>query len=59
VGAGLAESGNEETSAGIERAIIGKLKAGKIQTYKPKLDPLAKRNLELGRLAFTTDVDMV
>ena len=56
VGAGLAETGNDVICADIDEAKIGRLNAGEIPIYEPGLEPLVARNLEQGRLAFTTDL---
>ncbi|MBA2669892.1 MAG: UDP-glucose/GDP-mannose dehydrogenase family protein [Gemmatimonadetes bacterium] len=57
VGACLAESGNDVTCCDIDAAKIARLNAGEIPIYEPGLEPLVERNLEQGRLHFTTEVD--
>jgi UDPglucose 6-dehydrogenase len=56
VGAGLADTGNDVTCVDIDEAKIRRLNAGEIPIYEPGLDKLVERNLEDGRLKFTTDV---
>jgi UDPglucose 6-dehydrogenase len=57
VGAGLAETGNEVVCCDIDEAKIARLNAGEIPIFEPGLDQLVARNLQDGRLTFTTDVD--
>lgn len=56
VGAGLAEMGNDVICADIDERKIALLNAGEIPIHEPGLEPLVVRNLEEGRLRFTTDV---
>ncbi|HEX2093826.1 MAG TPA: UDP-glucose/GDP-mannose dehydrogenase family protein [Longimicrobiaceae bacterium] len=56
VGACLAETGNDVICADIDERKIACLNAGEIPIYEPGLEPLVERNLEEGRLRFTTDV---
>jgi UDPglucose 6-dehydrogenase len=56
VGAGLAETGNDVICADIDDDKINRLSRGEIPIFEPGLDRLVERNLEDGRLAFTTDV---
>jgi len=56
VGAGLADSGNDVVCVDIDHDKIGRLNAGEIPIYEPGLAPLVERNLEDGRLRFSTDV---
>ncbi|HSJ32636.1 MAG TPA: UDP-glucose/GDP-mannose dehydrogenase family protein [Longimicrobiales bacterium] len=56
VGAGLADTGNDVTCVDIDENKIGRLNRGEIPIYEPGLDKLVERNLEDGRLKFTTDV---
>jgi UDPglucose 6-dehydrogenase len=55
-GACLAESGNDVVCADIDEDKIGRLNDGELPIYEPGLEPLIERNLEAGRLTFTTDV---
>ncbi len=56
VGACLAETGNDVICADIDEDKINRLSAGEIPIYEPGLEPLVRRNLDEGRLRFTTDV---
>lgn len=56
VGAGLAETGNDVVCADIDEVKIARLNQGEIPIFEPGLDKLVERNLEDGRLRFTTDV---
>jgi UDPglucose 6-dehydrogenase len=55
-GAGFAETGSDVLCADIDEAKIALLQAGELPIYEPGLEPLLQRNLEAGRLRFTTDV---
>jgi UDPglucose 6-dehydrogenase len=55
-GACLAESGNDVVCADIDEAKIEGLTQGRSPIYEPGLDPMIARNVEAGRLRFTTDV---
>ncbi len=56
LGACLAESGNDVVSADIDADKIARLARGEVPIYEPGLEPLIARNLEEGRLRYTTDV---
>lgn len=56
VGAGLADTGNDVICADIDADKIARLNRGEIPIYEPGLEPLVERNLEDGRLKFSTDV---
>jgi UDPglucose 6-dehydrogenase len=56
VGAGLAEMGNDVICADIDERKVAMLTAGEIPIYEPGLEPLVRRNVDGGRLRFTTDV---
>jgi UDPglucose 6-dehydrogenase len=55
-GACLAESGNDVVCCDIDQRKIDRLNAGEVPIYEPGLETLVERNLEDGRLSFTTDV---
>jgi len=55
-GACLAETGNDVVCADIVEEKIARLNEGEVPIYEPGLEPLIERNLEAGRLSFTTDV---
>jgi UDPglucose 6-dehydrogenase len=56
VGAGLAETGNQVVCGDIDEDKIAQLNRGEIPIFEPGLDRLVERNLQDGRLTFTTDV---
>ncbi|MBK8239493.1 MAG: UDP-glucose/GDP-mannose dehydrogenase family protein [Deltaproteobacteria bacterium] len=53
--AGFAEHGNDVVCADIDEHKIARLRAGEIPIFEPGLDVLVARNVEAGRLRFTTD----
>jgi UDPglucose 6-dehydrogenase len=55
-GACLAEVGNHVICVDIDEEKIRRLKAGDVPIYEPGLDDYIERNVEAGRLEFTTDV---
>ncbi|MDH5409610.1 MAG: UDP-glucose/GDP-mannose dehydrogenase family protein [Gammaproteobacteria bacterium] len=52
----LAEVGNDVVCVDIDKAKIDLLNAGGVPIYEPGLDELVKKNIESGRLKFTTDI---
>ncbi len=52
----FAETGNTVICVDIDEAKIANLSAGKITIYEPGLDLLFERNIEQGRLSFTTNL---
>lgn len=55
-GACMAEMGNHVICVDIDQAKIDRLNAGDIPIYEPGLDDYIERNVEAGRLEFTTDI---
>src|SRR5262249_94214 len=55
-GAGLADFGNDVTCVDIDVSKIDALKQGKIPIYEPCLAKLVSKNVQEGRLNFTTDL---
>ena len=55
-GACLAETGNDVVCVDLNESKIRKLSQGTIPIHEPGLESIVKRNLEEGRLSFTTDV---
>lgn len=56
-GACLADVGNRVTCADIDPKKVDKLSQGEVPFYEPRLPELVSRNIEAGRLKFTTDVE--
>src|SRR5688572_1734680 len=54
-GACFAEAGNDVMCVDVDAAKIARLNAGEVPIHEPGLDTLIKRNMEAGRLTFTTD----
>jgi UDPglucose 6-dehydrogenase len=53
--AGFAEHGNDVVCADIDEGKIARLRRGEIPIFEPGLDVLVERNVNAGRLRFTTD----
>ncbi|MBI1284783.1 MAG: nucleotide sugar dehydrogenase [Thiobacillus sp.] len=53
----LAEVGNEVLCLDVDPKKIDTLRAGGIPIYEPGLEDMVKRNVEAGRLSFTTDIE--
>jgi len=56
-GACMAETGNHVVCVDIDQAKIDRLSAGDVPIYEPGLNAYIQRNMEAGRLTFTTDVE--
>lgn len=56
VGACLAETGNDVLCCDVDEEKIARLQKARIPIYEPGLEPLVERNIEEGRLTFSTDV---
>ena len=52
----FAESGNDVVCIDIDEAKVAKLQVGEIPIYEPGLTELVERNIEDGRLTFTTNL---
>jgi UDPglucose 6-dehydrogenase len=55
-GACLADAGNHVVCVDIDAGKIERLKRGEVPIHEPGLDVLIRRNVEAGRIEFTTDV---
>ena len=54
-GACLADAGNHVLCVDVDAQKIARLNAGEVPIHEPGLDAVIKRNVEAGRLTFTTD----
>ena len=54
-GACLADAGNHVVCVDVDAGKIARLNKGEVPIHEPGLDALIKRNMEAGRLEFTTD----
>ena len=52
----LAETGNQVICVDIDQAKVEAMQNGEVPIYEPNLDKLFHRNIEAGRLEFTTDL---
>ena len=55
-GACLAEFGDDVTCVDVDAEKVARLSRGETTIYEPGLDQLVKKNLQAGRLRFTTDI---
>jgi UDPglucose 6-dehydrogenase len=53
----FAEVGNEVLCLDVDPRKIDVLKGGGVPIHEPGLEPMIRRNVEAGRLSFTTDID--
>jgi UDPglucose 6-dehydrogenase len=53
----FADLGNQVTCIDIDEAKIEKLKAGGMPIYEPGLEEMVRRNMQMGRLRFTTSYE--
>jgi len=51
----FAETGNDVTCLDVDAQKVARLNAGEIPIFEPGLEPLVKRNVQAGRLCFTSD----
>ena len=56
-GACLADAGNHIVCVDVDAEKISRLNRGEVPIHEPGLDALIKRNMEAGRLEFTTDAE--
>lgn len=53
----LAETGNDVLCVDIDKKKVEAMKNGEVPIYEPHLDSLFERNIEAGRLKFTTELE--
>ncbi len=53
----LAETGNEVVCVDIDADKVKRMQSGEVPIYEPHLDVLFERNIEAGRLTFTTSLE--
>ena len=53
----LAETGNEVVCVDIDQEKVRRMQEGEVPIYEPHLDVLFQRNIEAGRLSFTTSLE--
>jgi UDPglucose 6-dehydrogenase len=52
----FSETGNDVCCVDIDKEKVNRLKAGKLTIYEPGLEAIFNKNVEAGRLSFTTDL---
>ena len=55
----FAETGNKVVCVDIDKEKVEKMRQGEVPIYEPHLDVLFERNINAGRLTFTTDIEEV
>jgi UDPglucose 6-dehydrogenase len=56
-GTGFAETGNDVVCVDLDDSKISQLQRGEVPIFEPGLEPMVRRNLEIGTLRFTTGVE--
>ena len=54
----LAEVGNDVLCVAIDARKIDVLQSGGVPIHEPGLEPMIRRNVQAGRLRFTTDIEL-
>src|SRR5688572_30080154 len=52
----FSETGNDVCCVDIDKEKVNRLKAGKLTIYEPGLEAIFNKNVEAGRLSFTTNL---
>src|SRR6185295_5631794 len=56
-GTGFAETGNDVTCVDLDNSKVERLRRGEIPIFEPGLEPMVQRNLEIGTLKFSNEVE--